>query len=276
MCFFFTLCLCGSFLFSCYNFLIMPAVRSWFFIFSIIVLRYFLVAGLAFFIWYVVRKKKISFKKIQLRFPHSTDYKREILYSCITMFVFALVPYLILNTGIRKYTLFYTGIDTYGRIWFWSAFVVMLVLHDAYFYFTHRLIHHPKLFKTVHLLHHKSTNPSPWAAFAFHPLEALVEIGIVVLFVFCLPLSFYHLFFFFLVMMLYNVYGHLGWELYPKGFNKTKIGRWVNTSVNHNQHHQFFKGNYGLYFLWWDRWFKTIRADYDEHFRKVKDREKHF
>jgi len=78
--------------------------------------------------------------------------------------------------------------------------------------------------------------------------------------------------FFFLFMMLYNVYGHLGWELFPKNFQRSAVGKWMNTSVNHNQHHQFFKGNYGLYFLWWDRWMKTIRPDYDAYFDGVKER----
>ena len=73
-------------------------------------------------------------------------------------------------------------------------------------------------------------------------------------------------------MILYNVYGHLGWELYPKNFNKTKIGKWINTSVCHNQHQQFFKGNYGLYFLFWDRWMGTLREDYDSQYEKVKSR----
>jgi lathosterol oxidase len=73
-------------------------------------------------------------------------------------------------------------------------------------------------------------------------------------------------------MIVYNIYGHLGYELYPKGFNKHFIGRWVNTSINHNQHHQYFKGNYGLYFLFWDRMLGTIRADYDEKFEEVKSR----
>jgi len=63
---------------------------------------------------------------------------------------------------------------------------------------------------------------------------------------------------------------HLGYELYPTGFSKSRSGRWINTSVNHNFHHQFFKGNYGLYFLWWDRWMGTLRPDYDQRFDEIK------
>lgn len=75
-----------------------------------------------------------------------------------------------------------------------------------------------------------------------------------------MPLTYAHLITFFVAQMLYNVYGHLGWELYPCWFARHRFGKRINTSVNHNQHHQFFKGNYGLYFLWWDRWMGTIRA----------------
>jgi len=74
--------------------------------------------------------------------------------------------------------------------------------------------------------------------------------------------------------MLYNVYGHLGWELYPKGFSRHWLGKWINTSVNHNQHHQFFKGNYGLYFLVWDRLMGTLRNDYEQRFEEITGRKK--
>lgn len=254
----------------------MPVVKTLTDYLMIIGLRYLIIAGIAFLVWYIIRKKQIAHKKIQLRFPTGKDYGREIFFSLITVFIFAAVGYFLLSTNmpIRQHTLIYKGVDTYGKLWFWLAFPIILLIHDAYFYFIHRLMHHPKIFKAVHLLHHRSTNPSPWAAFAFHPLESLLEQGIVVLLVFCIPLNPLHLFFFFLFQMLYNVYGHLGWELYPKGFNKSKIGRWVNTSVNHNQHHQYFKGNYGLYFLWWDRWLGTIRKDYDEQFEQVKNRKR--
>ncbi len=136
-----------------------------------------------------------------------------------------------------------------------------------------------KIFKThksqlLTVLHHKSTNPSPFAAFAFHPAEAIVEAGIFAILLIIMPLCKWHLAAFFLFQMLYNVYGHLGWELYPKGFSKNWFGKWINTSINHNQHHHYFKGNYGLYFLWWDRLFGTIRPDYNEAFDEVKNRTK--
>jgi len=46
----------------------------------------------------------------------------------------------------------------------------------------------------------------------------------------------------------------------------------VNTAVAHNQHHKYFKGNYGLYLLFWDRIMGTMRDDYDEAFDQVKSR----
>ena len=145
----------------------------------------------------------------------------------------------------------------------------MIFLHDFYFYWMHRLMHQPKLFKHFHLIHHKSTNPSPWAAYAFHPFEAVIEASIIFLIVFMIPYHRTALLTFLTFMITYNVYGHLGYELYPKGFNKHFIGKWVNTSINHNLHHKHFEGNYGLYFLIWDRWLGTVRQDYDDSYDQV-------
>ena len=95
-------------------------------------------------------------------------------------------------------------------------------------------MHHPKLFKYFHLVHHKSTNPSPWAAYAFHPLEGIVEAGVIIPMVFLFPVHPRAVLLFLFFMIIYNVYGHLGFELFPKGFNKHWLGRWMSTSVNHN------------------------------------------
>ena len=118
-------------------------------------------------------------------------------------------------------------------------------------------------------MHHKSTNPSPWASFAFQPTEAVIESGIVYLFALTFPLHFIHLFSFLIFMTFYNVYGHLGYELFPKGFNRHWFFKWFNTSVNHNMHHQYFKENYGLYFTYWDRLMNTLHKDYDARFKTI-------
>jgi len=237
--------------------------------------NYFVIAGIAFIIFYVLLKKKIFFKKIQLRFVRRKDYIREIVFSIVSIMIFTLPPVIMLKIdSIREHTTYYSDISTYGWFYFFAAFPIMLFVHDTYFYWLHRLIHHKALFSIIHLVHHKSTNPSPWAAYSFHPLEAILEAGVFVVFLFIMPINDLHLLVFFIFSLTYNVYGHLGYELYPKGFNKTWIGKWINTSVNHNMHHQYFKGNYGLYFTFWDRAMHTIRPEYDEKFEEVKSRKK--
>ena len=184
----------------------MLRINSWQDFLLLITLRYFILAGLVFLIWYVVLRKHIAYKKIQLKFPELKDYQREILFSLSSIFIFSLVPTVMLLTPMRRYTQYYDLISDHSLLYFWFAFPVMFILHDAYFYLTHRLMHHPKLFKAFHLLHHKSTNPSPWAAFAFNPLEAMVEAGIFALLLVVMPLCRWHLFGFFLLQMLYNIW----------------------------------------------------------------------
>jgi len=237
--------------------------------------KYYLIAGIAFLVFYILLKKRITWKKIQPKFPVMKDYRREIIFSTISIIIFALTPLILLeNDYLRPHTTFYKDISKYGWLYFWGAFPLLLLMHDTYFYWMHRLIHHPKLFKLVHLAHHRSVNPSPWAAYAFHPLEAVLESLIFVIFLFTIPINRWHLFIFFVISLLYNVYGHLGYELFPAGFNKRGMGKWLNTSVSHNLHHHYFRGNYGLYFLFWDRMMGTLRKDTDDAYEEVTGRVK--
>ena len=83
--------------------------------------RYLIIAGIAFLFWYVLRKKYITNKKIQLRFPSLKDYQREIIFSLITTSIFATVGLFVLSNEmpIRQHTLIYKEIDEYGMLWFW-------------------------------------------------------------------------------------------------------------------------------------------------------------
>jgi lathosterol oxidase len=246
---------------------------NWSFLLDITTLvggRYFLIAGITFLLFYILFRRQVASRRIQPKFPLAKDYGREIGYSLLTIVIFAAVPTLLLgNLSIRSHTTLYTDASQHSQLYFWLVFPLTLVMHDTYFYWTHRLMHHPKLFRIFHLVHHRSTNPSPWAAYSFHPLEAIVEAGIYAVFLFTIPIHPYHLVGFFLFMIVYNVYGHLGYELYPKGFSQHPVFRWVNTSVSHNMHHQHFKSNYGLYFTFWDRVMGTMHCDYDARFEQV-------
>jgi sterol desaturase/sphingolipid hydroxylase (fatty acid hydroxylase superfamily) len=149
-------------------------------------------------------------------------------------------------------------------VYFIFSIILALIIHDTYFYWAHRLMHHPKLFKIFHLVHHKSTNPTPWAAYAFHPLEAIVEGGVIWLIVFIIPIHPIAITTFTLLMIIFNIYGHLGFEIYPKWAINSPIGKWLNPSTNHNMHHKYVKDNYGLYFRFWDEIMKTTNPKYDE------------
>jgi lathosterol oxidase len=247
--------------------------KSYWAILIVVFLRYLIIAFIAFALFYLTKTVSKHFKKIQPKFPASNDYLREIGYSVLTSFIFAAIGYVVFLTPFTTYTRAYFKIEEYGVGYLIFSVLLIIVIHDTYFYWTHRLMHAPGIYRWFHKVHHLSTNPSPWAAMAFHPLEAVVEAGIIVVVVFMFPVHPLAIGIFLLFMMLYNVYGHLGYELYPAGFSRSSIGKWINTSVNHNQHHMFFKGNYGLYFLFWDRMMGTIRSDYDERFESVKDDE---
>lgn len=244
----------------------------WLKVFIITALRYLVIASLAFFPVRWMRDRLASFK-IQEAFPRPSDYRREVGFSFVTFIVFGF-------TGVFIHLMFdhtqlYTDIQEYPLWWFLLSIPVALVIHDTYFYWTHRLMHHPRLFKVMHLVHHRSTNPSPWASFAFHPLEAVVESGIVTLLAFLIPIHPLALIVFLLIMTAENVMGHLGYEFFPAWLTRSRIGKWLNTSTNHNMHHRYFEGNYGLYFRWWDIWMGTTHPRYEATLTDIQQRSSH-
>jgi len=233
--------------------------------------RYFFIAGTAFLIFYVLFKNYFSKYKIQAKFPTIKENVRELLYSFQTILWFSTVAVLVF-WKFSAYTNIYLDINEYGKAYFFLTFPLMFIIHDTYFYWIHRLMHLPSLYKYVHRIHHLSTNPTPLTSYAFHPLESFMESLILPIIAFTLPVHRSALIIFFLMQFIYNVYGHLGYELYPKNFHKTWVGKWINTSVSHNMHHKYFHKNYGLYFLFWDRIMGTLDARYDAHFEEAKER----
>jgi len=226
--------------------------------------RYLVFAGLAFWIGY--RPGGARRRKLQAAMPSAAQIRRELGYSAIAVAVFGAVSGLLAWLGALPHTLIYRDFGRHGAAWFVASIVLALVVHDAWFYWTHRLLHLRRIFPLIHRVHHLSTNPTPWTSYAFHPAESVVQALGVMLIVFVVPIHPLALLVFQTISTAVNVYGHSGYELYPSGWSRHPLGRWLNTSVAHNAHHATARHNYGLYFLWWDRWMGTLDPDYDRRY----------
>lgn len=232
-------------------------------------LRYFLFAGIAFSIFYLLFNSFFHKHKIQQSQAKRNDFQREIFYSVITNFIFVGIALFVEFGPLAKYSQMYQNMHDFP-LWYLPVSVgLALIIHDTYFYWMHRFLHLEPFYSRFHRTHHLSTNPSPWASFAFHAGESVMEALIILIVIFVMPIHIYGLLAFTTTSLLINVYGHLGYEIMPKWFRKTPLFEVVNTSVHHNMHHQYFKGNYGLYFRFWDRLMGTENPSYVENYEKV-------
>lgn len=236
--------------------------------------RYFITASIAYLFFWVLFKKQWHHKIIQSKSPSFKKKWAEFGYSMSTVVIFSIVGTCIISAKISGYTQIYSELNDYPLWWLPMSIVVMILIHDGWFYWAHRMMHHPKIFKHVHLVHHRSTNPSPWAAYSFHPIEAVVEASIFPFLVFTIPVHDLALVSFLIYMIIRNVIGHLGIEFLPKWVIDNKWINWHTTTTHHDMHHKHFDSNYGLYFTWWDRWLDTEHAAYQETFEEVASRKK--
>jgi len=160
----------------------------------------------------------------------------------------------------RGWTRIYTDVHAYPLWWMPLSLLAYLLAHDTYFYWTHRLMHRPWAFRTMHAVHHASRPPTAWAAMSFHPWEALSGAVVIPLLVFLIPIHVAMLGLVLAIMTLMGVTNHMGWELFPRFLVQGRAGDWLITASHHQRHHQEYRCNYGLYFRIWDRLCGTDRG----------------
>ena len=242
------------------------AAKAAILVFSIATIRYFVIAGAAFF--YFQKKKKYGYRKIQKKEPKREMIFHEIKWSVLSLLIFGLLSAGNSFLAYQGHMKIYTSVEEFGALYLLASFVVLIILHDTYFYWVHRFMHWNKIYRFVHLVHHKSTNPTPFAAFSFHPLETLLEAAMIPLLLLVMPLHPVVLLLFALFSNILNVMGHLGYEIFPSGFTRGTFW-FMNTSTHHNQHHSKFHCNYGLYFNFWDRIMKINHKTYHDTFETI-------
>ncbi|MBP6111932.1 MAG: sterol desaturase family protein [Sphingobium sp.] len=217
---------------------------------GIVAMRYLATSGL--FAWWGEKRKP------GLHTGLRDQIRREIGWSLLSAAIYGL-PAGVVAWGwqARGWTRIYQDAEAYPLWWLPVSFLLCLLIHDSWFYWTHRLMHHPALFRLVHAVHHASRPPTAWAAMSFHPFEALSGAFVIPALVFVLPLHIGVVLAVLLVMTVMGVTNHMGWELFPTGLVRGRAGKWLITATHHQLHHDRYNCNYGLYFRIWDRLCRT-------------------
>ena len=230
-------------------------------------IRDYLVYAIAvWLILWVILRAPLAARKIRPDTPPPGQLVRELALSIRSMATFATINLLIVvmdRAGL--YPLPKLG-ATWGPVWFWTSLALMIVAHDAYFYWTHRLMHDPRLFRRFHRTHHKSNNPSPFTAYSFDLHEAGLTMGFFILWYAVTPTPWAVGMLFTVHQIARNTLLHSGYELMPARPNGKPLFDFLTTTTHHDLHHGQAGWNYAAWFTWWDRWMGTEHPDYQARY----------
>jgi Delta7-sterol 5-desaturase len=228
-----------------------PVLFVWVGIFVADLARYAIAAGTTAWMVRVIRWP--ASRRLRPKEWDRDQVRFEIGCSLVTVLIFSLTGLSIWALQQAGCTRIYTSIERFGWSYGVASLVLLIIAHDAYFYWTHRLLHRPWLLRHVHSWHHRSRQPTPWAAYSFHPGEAVLQALFLPVAVTILPLHPVTIFAFTLHMILRNAIGHSGHEMFPRAAVPRHGLAWFTTVTHHHLHHERVRGNFGLYFSWWDR-----------------------
>lgn len=233
--------------------------------FVVITGRYFLLAGLFYAIFYIWFPEKFKARKINQRGYKEGQLKSEMKWSVLSAAIFAVTATITVILWQKGYTKVYSEAAEYGWWYLPLSLVIYMVLQETYYYWTHRWMHLPSIYKVVHKVHHDSKISSPFTAFSFHPIEALLQAIFIPILLLLIPIHLYMIIVLLTIMSFSSVINHLDIEIYPSG-SVNHFSKWVIGATHHSQHHKRFKYNFGLYFTFWDRLKKTESPDFNSLF----------
>lgn len=148
-------------------------------------------------------------------------------------------------------------------------FFLVPVIHEAGFYFVHRLLHWPPLYRVAHKLHHRNTNPGPWSGLSMHPIEHLMYFSTILLF-FIIPSHPIHMINLASRLGLAPSQGHTGFDRVVTGENSSV----KNSYYAHYLHHRYFEVNYADGMIPLDKWFGSFHDGSEQAHYKMLERRK--
>jgi len=156
---------------------------------------------------------------------------------------------------------------TENPLGFVALFFVVPFVHEVGFYFAHRLLHWPPLYRIAHQLHHRNTNPGPWSGLSMHPIEHVIYFSSILVF-FLIPAHPIHMI---------NLASRLG--VAPAqghtGFDRVVVDGETSMDTSyyaHYLHHKYFEVNYADGMVPLDKWFGSFHDGTPEAHDAMKRR----
>lgn len=228
--------------------------------------RYIIAAPLAWLVICVLLAPGLSGRKIRPDTPPWRQHLMELFCSVRSVAVFSTVS--LATFGLERGGFLWNSAarESAGAVWIVVSFALTVLAHDTWFYWAHRIMHRPQLFRAFHRRHHRSNNPTPFTAYSFDLGEAAIMALFTPLWLMLMPVAWPAFGAFMIHQIARNVIGHSGYELFPA----TRDGRprfdWMTTVTHHDIHHAHAGYNFGFYFTWWDRWMGTEHPEYAARF----------
>jgi lathosterol oxidase len=227
-------------------------------------------------LFYKILGPHIPHRRIHAKDPTLAQIKTELKNSWSTQMVFLAMALGLWALWKAGFTQIYQDPSERGWIYYLLSFMIIQLLHDTYFYWTHRWMHEWKWLKPYHMDHHRSFTPTPFAALSFHPVEAISHGLFWFLIATLIPLHVSWLFIFYSFMFYINMWGHTGYEFWHKDLLDRPLQKILNTPTHHNLHHKYHDKNFGIYYNFWDNLCGTNHHKYAEEYRAIKaETEKH-
>lgn len=220
--------------------------------------------------------KKVYFDKFLNRkifnaHTSSKQHRFEFINGIHSTFIFMLTGFFVFFLYKNDLTVIQNEFNKWGILYSLLSFFLLHTWHDTYFYWTHRAMHEWKFLKKHHLAHHHSKIPTPLAAASFSKVEAIIQGGFYVSAVLFIPAHYsMYLFFYFFITYIAAI-GHVEFEFWPNSLYRFPYGSTFNSLTHHNLHHYYGRGNFGLYYRFWDEFCGTIIDSTYEKFYKVQE-----
>lgn len=196
--------------------------------------------------------------KIQADKPNTRELQTRCLWRVLANHLLLVLPLILLTHPVLDLLGMQTSVASLPTAAHVAAQVFFFFfVEDIVFYWGHRALHTPYLYRNIHVIHHHHSAPFGMAAEYAHPIEVIFLGTATIIGPLILPPHLFTLYVYLALRCLQTVDCHSGYD-FPWGLRK--YFPLYGGAFFHDHHHRIHSGNYSSTFVWVDWLFGTDHA----------------